>query len=102
MRGIWDTHEAIQMMDVQFCRVPGRLGFSAAKTALPQDAEVVYRSAVPNSPVNPTAWFGKSADGQIYRYSPANDGTAHFSGIDGVGDGVRNLTQYALDRMKGL
>ena len=30
------------------------------------------------------------------------NGTAHFSGIDGVGDGTRNLTQYAIDRLNGL
>jgi hypothetical protein len=71
------------------------------KTPLPKDAEDVYKRAVPNDPENPTAWFGKNADGEIYRFSLSNDGTAHFSGIDGVGDGVRNLTQYALDRLGG-
>ncbi len=30
-----------------------------------------------------------------------NDGTAHFSGIDGVGDEVRNLTKYARERLDG-
>ncbi len=34
-------------------------------------------------------------NGQIYRFSLGTDGTAHFSGIDGVGDGERNLTDYA-------
>jgi RHS repeat-associated protein len=82
--------------------VPGQRGFNPSKTPLPKDAESVYKNAVPNDPKNPTAWFGKSADGQIYRFSPSNDGTMHFSGIDGVGDGVRNLTNYALERMNGL
>ena len=45
------------------------------------------------------AWFGKNADGQIIDSSMSNDGTAHFSGIDGVGDGIRNLTDYALARL---
>ena len=69
------------------------------KTPLPADAEDVFRKAVPDDPVNPKNWFGKNADGQIYRFSGSNDGTAHFSGIDDVGDGVRNLTQYARDRL---
>ena len=28
--------------------------------------------------------------------------TAHFSGIDGVGDGIRNITPYARNRLKRL
>gem|GEM_PF-6059765 len=80
--------------------VPG-LGLKPGKTPLPNDAHSVYVNAVPNDPVNPTAWFGRNADGQIYRFSPGNDGTMHFSGIDGVGDGVRNLTRYAIDRLNG-
>jgi hypothetical protein len=59
----------------------------------------VFKKADPNSAENPTAWFGKNAEGQIYRFSPSNDGTAHFSGIEGVGDGVRNLTPYARQRL---
>ncbi len=82
--------------------VPGERGFNLKKTPLPNDAEATFKNAVPNDPKNPTAWFGKNANGDIYRYSMSNDGTAHFSGIDGVGDGVRNLTKYAQDRMNGL
>jgi len=81
--------------------VAGR-GLKPGKTPLPADAEQAFGRAVPNDPTNPTAWFGKNADGQIYRFSPGNDGTAHFSGIQGVGDGTRNLTQYAIDRLNGL
>jgi RHS repeat-associated protein len=72
------------------------------KTPLPTDAERVFENAVPNDPTKPTAWFGRNADGQIYRYSVDNNGTAHFSGINNVGDGTRNLTQYAIDRLNGL
>lgn len=82
--------------------VPGARGFNPRKTPLPKDAEEVFATAVPNDPLNPTAWFGRNGNGQIYRYSSANDGTAHFSGIDGVGDGIRNFTQYAQDRLNGL
>jgi len=72
------------------------------KTLLPDDAADVYRRAVPDDPVNARHWFGKNADGQIYRFSNSNDGTVHFSGIDGVGDGIRNLTPYAKGRLKEL
>ena len=81
--------------------VPGR-GLRPGKTPLPKDAESVFKNAVPNDPKKPTAWFGKNADGQIYRFSAGNDGTAHFSGIHGVGDGTRNLTDYAIQRLGGL
>ncbi|WP_266160581.1 RHS repeat-associated core domain-containing protein, partial [Dyella silvatica] len=86
---------------INSAHIPGRPGFNWSKTRLPSDAESVFASAVPNSPTNPRAWFGKNADGQIYRYSIANDGTAHFSGIDEVGDGARNITKYAIDRLNG-
>lgn len=72
------------------------------KTPLPADAEDVYRHAVPDDPVNPRNWYGRNADGQIYRFSGSNDGTAHFSGIDGVGDGIRNITKYARQRLEEL
>ena len=79
--------------------VAGQPGFNPKKTPQPSDAESVYAKAVPNDPMNPTAWFGKNADGQIYRYSLGRNGTMHFSGIDGVGDGTRNLTKYAKERL---
>ena len=82
--------------------VAGQRGFNPRKTPLPLDDQLVFSKAVPNDPKEPTAWFGKNEKGQIYRYSLGNDGTAHFSGIDGVGDGVRNLTKYAQDRLRGL
>jgi RHS repeat-associated protein len=81
--------------------VPGRT-LRPGKTQLPNDAADVFKGAVPNDPNNPTAWFGKNADGQIYRYSLGGDGSAHFSGIHGVGDGTRNITRYAIDRLNGL
>jgi hypothetical protein len=72
------------------------------KTPLPADAESVFHRAVPDDPVNPRNWYGQNAKGQIYRFSGGNDGTAHFSGIDGVGDGIRNITKYARQRLKEL
>ena len=81
--------------------VSGR-GLRPGKTPLPKDAEETFRNAIPNDATNPTAWFARSSEGQIYRYSVGGDGTAHFSGIHGVGDGTRNMTRYALERLGGL
>jgi RHS repeat-associated protein len=69
------------------------------KTPLPADAAEVFQRAVPDHPTYPNAWFGKNDNGQIYRYSLGNDGTAHYSGTDGVGAGIRNITQFAIDRL---
>ena len=79
--------------------VPGQRGFNPGKTPLPKDAAQVYRNAVPNSATNPTAWFGRSQGGQVYRYSLTGNGQAHFSGIRGVGSGTRNFTRYAAKRL---
>ena len=78
---------------------PGSRGFNPKKTPLPADAEDVFKNAVPDDPVSPRNWFGKNADGDVYRFSGGNDGTAHFSGSSGVGDGIRNLTNYAKQRL---
>jgi hypothetical protein len=81
--------------------IPGRPGFNRKKTPLPADAEEVYKRAVPGDDINLREWFGKNRDGQIYRYSVSN-GKAHFSGVDGVGDVIRNLSPYARERLKEL
>jgi len=72
------------------------------KEPLPKDAAKVYEKAVPDSPTNAKNWYGKNADGTVYRYSNANDGTAHFSGSDASADGIRNITPYATARLKAL
>jgi hypothetical protein len=87
--------------EVNDAHVPGRPGFRQNKTPLPNDAQMVYRTAVPGDPMNPTTWWGLNSQGQIYRYSVSGN-TAHFSGIDGVGDGTRNLTNYARQRLECL
>jgi hypothetical protein len=53
---------------------------------------------VPNKPDDPTAWFGRSESGAIYRYSPDSAGTAHFSGKVSSSD-PRNFTPYARRRL---
>jgi RHS repeat-associated protein len=87
---------------VNEAHIPGKPGFHPGKPPLPNDAKAVFKNAVPNDPQNPTAWFGKNADGAIYRFSVDRNNQAHFSGIDGVGDGVRNLTPYARARLNQL
>lgn len=86
---------------VNDAHIAGWQGNSLQKTPLPPDAESVFAKTVPVDPVRPTTWFGKNSDGQIYRYSSGNDGTAHYSGTQAVGAGIRNLTKYAQDRQNG-
>lgn len=81
--------------------VPGRPGFNPRKTPLPKDAQDVFRRAVPDDPVNPRNWYGRNDQGKIYRFSGDNAGGAHFSGMDGVGSGIRNITPYARQRLGG-
>ncbi len=85
---------------VNTAHVPGNRGFHRGKTPLPKDAEDVFKNAVPENSTNPRVWYGKNKDGQIYRFSVNNNGEAHFSGIDGLGDGTKNITPYARDRLK--
>jgi hypothetical protein len=59
----------------------------ARKTPEPPDAEVVFRDAIagPWNADKGSMWYGLGRNGEIYRFSPANDGTAHFSGMTGLG-----------------
>ena len=71
-------------------------------TKLPGDAEDVFKNAVPDDPVKPKHWYGKNKDGSIYRFSSSNDGKAHFSGRSDEGDGIKNMTDYAKERLNNL
>jgi hypothetical protein len=57
----------------------------ARKTPEPPDAERVFGHAIegPLTPGKGSTWYGLGANGEIYRFSSANDGTAHFSGMTG-------------------
>ena len=68
---------------VNLAHAPGTI--RRGKTPLPSDAKEVFQQAVPDSPGKPRNWYGRNKDGQTYRFSGSNDGTAHFSGIDGIG-----------------
>ena len=57
---------------------------------------------VPDDSIKPKNWYGINGKSQVYRYACSNDNSAHFSGIDGVGDGIRNMTDYARDRIRQL
>ena len=74
--------------------------YNPKKTPLPNDAADVFKNAVPDDPSIPKNWYGRNDDGKIYRFSNGNDGTAHFSGIDGEGDGTRNMKSYAKQRLE--
>jgi hypothetical protein len=76
--------------------------YNPNKTPLPNDAKDVFKTAVPDSSTNPKNWFGLNRDGVVYRFSNANDGTAHFSGRGDVGNGIRNISPYALERLRRL
>lgn len=65
------------------------------KTILPNDAEAVYRSAVPGDASAPRAWYGVNQQGQIYRFSLTNDGAVYFSGIIEA----NRIPAYAKDRL---
>jgi hypothetical protein len=70
------------------------------KTPLPPDAEDAYKRAVPDHPTDPRCWYALGAGGAVYRYSVDRNGTsAHFSGASNTFDGIRNITQYAKDRL---
>lgn len=85
---------------VNEAHVPGPK-FNPNKEVLPSDARDVYKNAVPDSAKNAKNWYGRNADGTIYRYSNANDRTAHFSGSNATKDGIRNITPYARQRLEG-
>lgn len=72
------------------------------KEILPDDAADVYMTAVPDAADGARNWYGKNADGIIYRFSNAGDGTAHFSGSSATQDGIRNITDYARARLEEL
>lgn len=67
-------------------------------TPLPKDAEDVFRNAVPGDPINPKHWYGKNKEGAIYRFSDANNGTAHFSGRSDYGEGIP-IDKYVKERL---
>jgi len=74
------------------------LNKTPGKTPIPNDAEKLYKQAVPDSVTNPKAWHVRSPDNpnSYYRYSGSNDGTAHFTG-----EIYRDLLPtYAKDRLK--
>jgi len=86
---------------VNEAHVPGSPRFNPKKEPLPADAAEVFKKAVPDAAEGANNWYGKNADGTIYRFSNANDDTAHFSGSSVSKDGIRNITPYARQRLEG-
>jgi hypothetical protein len=87
---------------VNEAHVKGSSKFNPKKEPLPKDAAEVYQKAVPDSPTKPKNWYGKSSEGTVYRFSNANNGTAHFSGSSASKDGIRNIPDYALERLEAM
>ncbi|OLK68430.1 hypothetical protein IXO725_19135 [Xanthomonas oryzae pv. oryzae] len=69
--------------------------FNPRKTPEPDDASDVYNSDVVRGGMG--TWYGKSADGNIYRYFSDNAGGVHFSGIV-PRSSVNNSVLKELDR----
>ena len=81
---------------------PGKPGWGPRKTREPDDAKSVYKNAVPDDDVQAKHWYGKNSDGEIYRYSDSNNGTAHFTGRQYEGDGLPHISPYARTRLAEL
>ncbi len=86
---------------VNEAHVKGSGRYNPRKDPLPADAAEVYEHAVPDAPTGAKNWYSKNASGEIYRYSNAGDGAAHFSGTSASKDGIRNITEYAEARLEG-
>ena len=56
------------------------------KTPEPADAVIVYQTRAIQSE---DLWYGLGTNREIYRFSPTNDGTVHFSGRTGGVEGLR-------------
>ncbi len=74
--------------------IKGHPDFDPRKTPEPADVGDVYKNAIPGDSKNPRHWYGKNANGDIYRFSYTDQGwydrnarkwtrhpVAHFSGI---------------------
>lgn len=76
---------------------PNFRGQGSKTTPLPDDADKVYRRAVPDKD-NPNAWFGENPDGEFYRYHNSN-GKAHWTGREKSDRGLR-VPPYIRGRFK--
>ena len=59
------------------------------KTPEPADAERIYIHASISCADCGGFWYGIGGNTHIYRFSPTNDGTVHFSGMTGGPQGIR-------------
>ena len=86
--------------DVNPAHQKGQRGFHPGKTPLPSDAKDVYRGAVPSGDGTTGSvrqWWGVNGDGQLYRFSDSNNGTAHFTGT--FEPNHKHVPQYVRDRL---
>jgi RHS repeat-associated protein len=71
--------------------------YNPKKTPEPKDCSDVYKRAVPDDPVDARHWWGKSGDGNYYRFHNSNDGTAHFSASFSPTDSL--VPRYVRERL---
>ncbi|MBC5785079.1 Ig-like domain repeat protein [Ramlibacter sp. USB13] len=74
--------------------------YNPDKTPEPKDCPQVFARAVPEDPVDPRQWWGKSENGLYYKFHNSNDGTAHFSGSYAPTD--PKVPGYVRDRLGKL
>jgi len=72
--------------------------FVRGKTELPPNADEVYGRSIPHTNQRGvTVYWGRGGKDIIYRFSPSNDGTVHFSGtMDFKDPNVPNDVRKAL------
>ena len=62
-------------------------GRGSKTTSLPKDAEEVYQQAIPTS--DGRSWYGRTVDGEIYRYQVDEEGFIHFNGRENSPRGLK-------------
>ena len=67
-------------------------------TVLPEDAEEVYRTAIPDQ--SGKTWYGRNAHGEYYRYSGSN-GRVHWNGRTESGRGIE-VPRHIRERFEAV
>ena len=80
-------------------RSPNFRGQGSRTSILPDDAEEVFRRAIPD-PNNPGTWYGRNASGDYYRYQGSN-GRVHWNGTTASERGLQ-VPRYIVDRFESL
>jgi hypothetical protein len=73
-------------------------GGGSKTTPLPSDAEDVFTRAIAGDPDGKT-WYGKNANGDIYRFQADRNGKAHFNGSSNSERGLDDIPRHVLDQL---